>query len=456
LTPGEALDELRELALDRWRIVLAALGAVFGLVPVIALFSARFPFPMKGDTALYQHGGWALHQGHAMYRQLWEVKPPLSYEAPALLSMLAGGNVVGLHVLSVAATVAAALGICLLIGKLVHERTGNPMAALLAGLVPLTYAWFVLRPAYGFSPKYFSFLFGLASVHLLDRERPGWAGASAVASTGFWQFGVVFALIALARVVRDPRARWRAAAGGAVVGGAALLPIVVTGAFVPMIVETTVVGLLVGDDTGLLVRGGRSILFLRYAFPLVLAGGVAGLASGGRQRSWRWVSLLSLWVGLQLLFLDFDGPADLLFPAVAAGLGFGYLVDAAPDRKRLLAGLVAGSLLVVALGVGGWGVVFDPVTDSRAESRADPALVHRGLQVLAGEPEETDPTSGLRPDIQQAMVHFGGRNMPSLYWNEVLPETCHFRLGTNEVTWLQETGRPFRDTDCGRWPSELI
>lgn len=451
--------DLAHRCAQRWRLTVLGVGLALHLTAVLALWLSQQPPPMRGDTALFEHAGWAMTEGRTLYVGIWDIKPPLAFQLSALIAWVTGGHALLQHAVSVGVTIAASMATLLLVGQIVHEETGEPRASLLAGLAPLAYPWFFLRPAYGFSPKYFALAFGLGAILASLHRRDGIAGALGAASAAVWQFGIVFPVLALARSL-GRRERWtRCLAGIAFATAVVTVPVLLSGAGEAMIVEAVIVPLLVRNGASPLVQGGDALLFLRFGLGPVLVGGLGILwAARHRPRREAWLIALAAWVFVEVVFLDMDGPPDLLLAVATTALGLGLIVPASINARRAAAGAVGLGLVVAAFGVGGFGVLFDPVSESRDEQRADPALVHRGLQLLAGEPEDGTPPieDAGNEDVQALRPFLGGENLPELYWNRVLPGTCHYRLSMTELAWLEQTGRPIRDMDCGAWPSELF
>lgn len=439
---------------------MAATVVVFHLIALVSQLAARSPPPISVDAALFEHAGWYLHEGATIYVDIWDLKPPLAYELPWLFATLTGGSPLGIHALSVLVTTLAGVGFALVLAELVHRATGDAEAALLAGLVALTLPGLVLTPALGFRPKLIAIALGLGAL-LIRETHPAWAGAAVAASAGLWQMAVVFPGIVFAASVVD---RWREgllrhAVGAAGVTALVLLPVVLQGATVAMLVEAVLVPLMTPEPLHPLLRGGRAILETRWALPILVVGAAGLLAAMPRWRD-RWPLLaIGAWGGLQLL-VDLDGVPDLFLPVAGASLGLGLLAARLEGRPRgVLAAGLGLAVLVSALGPGGFGIVYDPITKPAEEQRADPALVHAFMQRLHGSDGGGDDGDAGVPAVLEPVERsrfYGGDNMAGIFWNQVTPTPCHYRFSKAEVLWLERTDQTFLSEPCGRWPSDLL
>jgi hypothetical protein len=142
----------------------------------------------------------------------------LSFETTAVLAWVSGGDVRLFHLLCVAATSLAAVGVVVLVGAHVLDRTDDAVAAVTAGLAMDFVVAYHLRAGYGFKTKYFVALAALAAFWFLAHDRPFLGGLAAAAAIGFWQLGVVIPVLAIAVVFQRGTRRdvARIAAGGVV------------------------------------------------------------------------------------------------------------------------------------------------------------------------------------------------------------------------------------------------
>ncbi len=419
-----------------WMVVLGGLAIIVQALSVgRALFGPGKP-ALNVDSALFQHAGWYVTQGAIPYIDIWDIKPPLVIETTTVLAFLAR-DPLQLHLLSVAVTSAAAVGCSLLVGLLAHRLTSDGRAALLAGLTLLTMPGFYYLSANGFRSKYFTLFFGLVALALQLRNRSFLAGMAAAASAGYWQYGVIFAVlvVGIALEHRDRRALAQQILGMALVTTIVLLPILAWGALVPMLVEVVYVPLTSQSTQPLVQRLGKLVFYLAYALvPVTL--GVFGLATAGRQlpRHW-WVYAGAAWGGFQILF-DLDSAPDLFLLLVFLALGVALFAERARPQTRQWLSVVMGGIVVLnALWVG--GIVVNPVSE-------EPDTVKSGVGAALTEIAESVDVS--RPGKPP---RHGIPRVQKLYWNTRIPPSCHYRLSETERNWLAKTGLPYDESRCG-------
>lgn len=422
----------------RWLFVVGGLATLVQALSVGRALTGPGKPALNVDSALFQHAGWYVTRGAIPYIDIWDIKPPLVIETTTVLALLAGGDPFLLHLLSVAVMSVAAIGCSLLVSLLAHRLTGDGRAALLAGLTLLTVPGFYHLSAHGFRPKYFTLFFGLAALVLGLRNRPLPAGMAAAASAGYWQYGVIFAVlvVGLALEHRDRRALVRQLLGMALVTTVVLLPILTWGTLVPMLIEVLYVPLTSQSAQPLVQRLGKLVFYLAYALvPAAL--GVVGLATAARQlpRHW-WVYVGAAWGGFQILF-DLDSAPDLYLFVVFLALGVALFAERArPRARQWLSVVIVGIVLLNALWVS--GVVANPVGERTAEAERNgfvENLTETAESVDVSRPGEP-PRHGI-PDVR------------TLYWNTRIPPSCHYRLSETERDWLAKTGLPYRDSTCG-------
>lgn len=386
------------------------------------------------DAATYQHAGWLITQGAIPYIDIWEIKPPLAWYTPALLALFSGSDMLLLHLLSVVVTCAAMLGVVYLVGVLAFDMTGAPPAGLAAGLVMLALPGFPYLATLGFRPKYFMLLFGLISILLQRKGHPFWSGVSAAAATGYVLQGAVFPglLLVVALQDRRPGPALKSLAGMALLTIAALVPILVWGAALPMLIEAVIAPLMSTEPQSLTARLAKFVEHTKYALPLTAFGLYGLLRFGLRRRGDRlWVVVGGLAYAGQVIFLDFDSFPDLFGLHCFVSLGAGLLVaGGGVFARRLLLAIVVPILITSTIWLGGFGILFEEAS-----------------------PPAQEPTESVE-------VRMGLPNMAYIYWNKMLPESCHFRLGTIEKQWLQTTGQPLAERRCethwGSHPGDLF
>jgi len=157
--------------------------------------------PVRADNAVFQHMGWYMVRGGRLYAEVWEVKPPLSYETTALVALVFGGDVYRYHVATVVLTMCVA--VVVLVGLLAYDLTESEAAGFLAGLTVLVLLGYHLLAATGFKSKFYFLLAGLAGVYLARRGRYLWSGFATAASVGYWQVALVFPALVVGLVYQQ-------------------------------------------------------------------------------------------------------------------------------------------------------------------------------------------------------------------------------------------------------------
>jgi hypothetical protein len=403
------LDLLTPLGGERWWLLLAASAALFQIAATVRALLRPHPLALDVDAALYQHGGWYITQGAVLYVDIWDTAAPLSFFLPALLSRVAGGDMLVLHIASVITTGMAAIVVVLLIGGLTVELTGEPRSGVIAGLVMLTFVGFYVLPTLGFSVKHHVLLFGLLGLLLALRDRPFLSGLVTAASPGFWLPGAVFPLLALGILWHrhGGRACRRALAGMAACSFAILIPIFYWGVFGEMVQEVLLAQLLAPEPQSLVDRLEKGARFLLFTIPLALVAPLGVLRRSHRRSSPWWVAAGGTCFLVQVLFLDFDNFPDLI-PALAfVAIGVGLLAaDATPRLLALIAALLLAALLL------------NPMIRAVASEDGDPAAKLTEVR-----------------EVQGYVVP----SMQAIYWNQIEPESCHYRLSPTEQTWIART-----------------
>ena len=409
-------------------------------VATITLGSRRPP--MQPDAGIFEHAGWYLTHGARLYVDIWEPKLPLSYETTAMLSLLAGGDMYWLHLLSVLLMMGMAVGVVLLVTLLARDVTGDPVAAAVAGLSMLLLAGFALRPAYGFKAKYPLLFCGLLSIYLYQHGRPALSGVAAAASVGYWQGGVIFPVLVVGMAIRgrDRRSLVHVVAGGLGTTAVMLLPVVLLWhSTSEMLVQTVLVPLSLDESTPVLHRVFYGALRFKWATPLVLLG-AAGLYTVARdvavdhgasiRRDHWWLPVAAGWFAFLVFFVDFEpGSYTDLIPGLAfVALGLGMLVARydVPDLRRGVTVAVLAVVVVNVAALGSLGLLF-PAVD------APDAAQMSALET--NDRADAHPEVGPVPDVRY------------IYWQQVEPETCHYRLSLMELQWLDYLG-PRASSDC--------
>jgi hypothetical protein len=386
---------------------------------------------MAPDAGIFQHLGWYLTRGGRLYADAWEPKLPLSYETTEILALLSGGDMYRLHLFSVILMSGAVCAIVGLVVILVYDITGDDIAAPLAGLSMFLLPGFAVRPAYGFKAKYLLVLCGLLAIYLYTRGYPALSGVAAAASVGYWQAGAIFPLIVVGLAIqrRDTRALERVVAGGLGFTVVMLLPVfLVWHSASEMVVQVLLVPLQTEEHASLLARLVAGVVHFKWAAPFVLLGGL-GLARTARccftdtdgvvgRTEW-WIPVGAAWFAFLILFVDFEtgGYTDLIPGLAFVAIGIGMVATVLRDRQQAQYLCVALALiLVVNVAVlGSVGVVFTPVATPGPVPMSD--LETHDLPAAY---DEAEPV----PDVRY------------IYWQQIEPATCHYRLSVMELRWL--------------------
>jgi len=431
-------DSLRSLALhprDRrlaFPVLFAVVTELYFFLTITLNFSRP---PMAPDAGIFQHIGWYVTQGGRLYVDAWEPKFPLSYETTGLLAVLSTGDMYRLHLLSV---LLMAASVCVIVGLvviLVYDITGDDTAAALAGLSLFLLPGFAVRPAYGFKAKYPLVLCGLLAIYLYTRGYPALSGAAAAASVGYWQAAAIFPLLVVGMAIqqRDTRALERVVAGSLGFTVVMLLPVVFFWhSTSEMLVQVFLVTLGTDEHTSLFARLVAGVVHFKWASPLVLLGGL-GLAHTARccftgddlivGRSEWWIPAGAAWFAFLVFFVDFEtgGYTDLIpgLPFVAIGIGIVAATLCDRRRKQYLGSVLALLLVVNVVFLGSVGVVFTPVDTPGPEPMSE-----LESQDLPEAHDEAEPV----PDVRY------------IYWQQIEPSTCHYRLSMMELRWLDRIG----------------
>lgn len=437
------------LVRERWKTLIAGLAAAgFGL-SFLRNFVLGGP-SLEIDTAFYEHAAWYMTQGGTPYLDIWDVKPPLTFETVAIFGFLSGGNISVLHALAVAATVLAGIGIVILVGILTHRITENEWAALSSSLALMTLGGFHYLASFGYRPKYFAVFFGLLAFYLYYGERPFLSGASAAAAAGYWQIAVVFPVSILGLYAgRSRDVLYRVLGGMAAVAVLVVAPMIALGVAEPMFLQTVVAPLMVPEKSSALLALGRLPLIIKFAgVPAAL--GLYALLRYGRDY-WRtawWVAVGAGWSIIQILFLDFNGYPDLFMGLSFFAIGVGILVDSVSDVYRK--GIVALLVVLVAISIfwtGGTGVVFDPYGTAYKETKESPPLAASVVFAVGKQLGMADDDVDKKYESDVVEVN-PSRGVIEMYRNKEFPETCRYRMSGDQVGWVRTINGSLTPKQC--------
>lgn len=435
------------------RAWFTGVGALLGFVQLLAVLRV-FLKPGRPlvdiDAAFYEHAGWYQLQGAVPYVDFWDPKPPLNFVVTRAIATVGGDSMLTIHVLNVALTSVVTVGTCLCIGYLATNLTGDRIAGLAAAVFPLVLPRFHLLPAYGFRPKYFFLFFGFLGLVLFVRERHLLGAVVAGLSTGFWQFGVVFVglVLGLALARRDADALKRAIGGTALAAALVLSPVVYWGVVREMFVETVISSIETTNSTPITQRIGLFALWMGYGNMAVAVAGLGfAVALKERFREWWWAYAGAAAAALQMLVIDMEGHPDSYFLLVFLAFGVAMAISISDGRRRtILASAVAFGVVVSVVFLGGFGVVTaaDPGLDEAGERDT---VLRNGLEaaksMLGG-----SPGGGTPPD--PLPTEYTREYMRTIFWDQLQPETCHYRVGNMHRTWIEKMEKAYDAEHCGR------
>lgn len=455
--------ELGSVADAWWAPVVIALASTAQAYAVYRTVGDLEPGvkPVLKDSVIFEYIGWYLSTGGRLYVDIWEVKPPLSFELLAILGAVAGDDIVLYHALVILFSSLLIVGSALAIAAVVEELTGDGLAAVAGGLFVFALPHFYWRGIIGFKAKYLVIALGIASLYFALRRRPWLAGAFAAAAVWTWQLAVIFpvvAFIVLAGETRNPavpadsrrlgRGGWgfdrdalvQYVAGAALVSTVVLLPIVAWGAVEAMATEVVLTPLLTGEEFALENRIHFVIRMHGRTLPFAVLGvlGLAASAFTGNRRGLP-IAAVAGWFAYTMLFLDFDTRPDL-FPwfamvAIGVGLAVGWgragagtqTLPTADARRLLAAALIVFSAVSVAT-MGGFGVGRTGLTT----------------------PETYDTSRELDLDMR-----YNQTERQYLFWNAVPPENCRIFGGLTQFRLVNEMGlnedRRWFEAPCGNF-----
>ena len=173
---------------------------------------------------------------------------------------------------------------------------------------------------------------------------------------------------------------------------------------------------MASEEKDLPLRFERGLYFLQLSAILLLPAGLM-FYKALRERRWPlwWVVAGTAIFGVQVLFFDFDNYPDLFplmaFTALLVGL---YLANARRPVRRTVIVAVLGLLLLAP-------------------------VVHLGLR-----------SSDEQAQVTETRI-VQGQEMPTmqtLYWQTIVPDSCHYRFSETEQKWLQLMETRGVDTEC--------
>lgn len=393
------------------------------------------------DAAFWQWAGWRISEGDKPYQDIFEIKSPMTLLFPALLAAISGSDMVLLHFMSTLSTILMAVGTVSLVGVLVYKLTDHRESAVFGALSTLTYVTFLYRPSLGFAPKYFVLFFGLLSLVCVLEDRWLLAGVFSVLSTSFWQFGLIFPLVVLAKSIH------RFDDFKFVIGGMLSATLAV---FLPLILTGTLTNMIVGAIISPLSTSGSDISIfnifwhMKYSLVLFLLIFVGFIYDNRILFKSKWLLAVSLWFGGQLLFMDYDGFIDLitLMPVLAIYSGISF--HSVSDNFRRAFSVVLSLLLVLSLLGGGLGVFYEEYKP--LDSGDGKGVLVEDLQDFKnnflGQGDKNTPTSK-KSEVYDPF------NEKLIFWGMKNIESCYVMRGGQQSRWIAEINKTENATQCG-------
>jgi hypothetical protein len=180
----------------------------------------------SGDQSIWDYMAQAILRGQIPYRDVIEIKTPLSAYlsavAVALLKPLGLNDVIAIRLLFVLLVGAIAALTFYVAISFLHNR----LAAILAVLTMLMSDRFISWMISGTEPKLWMVCFGLLTIMMIARDRPLYAGIFSIVSFLCWQPGLLFTGTA-ALIFTNYLTRWRDGRFLKLIAGA-VIPLLIT------------------------------------------------------------------------------------------------------------------------------------------------------------------------------------------------------------------------------------
>lgn len=347
------------------------------------------------DTIILEYVGWYVAQGHTLYTDIWEIKPPLAFVPSYLFAHLTGTNMYLHHVLGIVTTTVAFAATAAFAARTIGTLTDSPEAGFSTALVLFALPDLFYLPWMGYKAKFLAFAFGMAALDQAVRDRYFSSGFLAGLTVGIWQLALLFPVVTTIYAVRTRSLdEIRRHVAGGVVAIAVILGTLLLYADIGGFIAEVILGPLALQTD----RGGFDPRTYFLYFPgiaarwLVLVGmiGLSVTLLDPERASARPLALGGVFV-FGILLVDFDGLSDLIYPLVFTALGVGIAVSYLPRRVGLASIFLLG--LVVSS-------TFAP----------------SGL--INPEPVELEPSDGLPPALDPEREH--------VYWTNQSIQSCRF------------------------------
>jgi hypothetical protein len=176
---------------------LLVVAALFVFAIAVMANTRRFLGEETGDRALWDYIAQSILRGAVPYRDVVEIKTPLSPYMSAAAMWL--GKLFGMSDLLAVRFLDLLLGGGLAVStyRVAEVFTRSRLAAFIAYMIPLSLPAYVGYATRGTEPKLQMILFGMISLALVSRDKPFWAGLTSMLSCLSWQPGLLFTGVAV-------------------------------------------------------------------------------------------------------------------------------------------------------------------------------------------------------------------------------------------------------------------
>jgi len=307
----------------------------------------------------------------------------------------------------------------MLLAIIIHDFTGSKLAAAAAALTMVAFYGFPRLATLGFNTKNVVVFLGVLSLYLQLKRRPALSGVFGALSVGYWNVSIVFPALAL--MLAFEKGGWKAGkrtlAGGLITAGVILVPVLLWGTFEAMIVEVIIAPLLLPEVAELRQHVMKFVTALGPLIWVVVPSVIVFLIISVRNlRAYWWILAGIILFSLHIFFYDFDSYPDMFTWMVFAALATGIVTGIFP-KLLMRSALVLLLAAIIAVGI------LDPRT-------------HPLYRLV------TNPRSA-----EQVRAE-GVPRMADIYWNQLIPETCYYRMAEIHRVWAERMEDTIFVTEC--------
>lgn len=409
---------------QRYYWVVAGVSVAGGVVAMGRPFVRRHgvgpPLP-HSDSIILEYVGWFVANGNTLYTDIWEIKPPVAFLPTYLFAQATGTNMYAHHLLAIATTAIGLVLTATFTARVIGALTDSPVAGLAAGVAFFALPDLFYLPWLGYNAKMMVFVFGMAGLDRAVHERHFASGILAGLAVGFWQLALVFPVVTTIYAARTRSlAELKRHVGGGLVALGVIIGSLLLYADIGGFVAEVILGPLVLETEGGPFDPRTFVVFFHPTWwsliTLVGAGGLA-LAVRDAERYPAWpLAVGGVLVTGIIVFIDFDGLWDMVYPIVFIALGAGLLVSYLPRRWGV------ATVLVFALLV---APTFAP------------------SEFIRHDPVELEPSDGLPPALDAEREY--------VYWTPEPVSSCRFFGARTQRSILQyyPDADTLADAPCG-------